>query len=269
MLSIFTVIIAGFAFAGNDYRKPLNRYFRVIDVVSPPTSDLKQDKDYYINGGEKDDLHPGSILKVYRRQDVFDRQTGKPQESMYVPIADVRVIKVTQTNCVARLESKMDPNALPVIEYTNIMVGDFVQLYIQAPEYVPTETPTPIPLEMLITPTPTSGPEYITLPSHVLFGPQEVELRKGAEIYLDEIAQKIIKGSHRVRVEGHTDNTGSIGSNYVLSRKRAVAVAKYLESKGVQKDRIAVKFFGETKPLATNDTAEGRAANRRVEIILE
>lgn len=71
-----------------------------------------------------------------------------------------------------------------------------------------------------------------------------------------------------IEVEGHTDSVGSDTMNQTLSESRAKAVREYLLSQGVPADTIVSRGFGKTKPLATNDTAEGRAQNRRVEIVV-
>lgn len=68
-------------------------------------------------------------------------------------------------------------------------------------------------------------------------------------------------------IAGHTDNTGPEDFNDFLSRERAQAVAKYLETHGISHDRFIVKGYGSTKPIDTNTTNEGRANNRRVDII--
>jgi outer membrane protein OmpA-like peptidoglycan-associated protein len=67
-----------------------------------------------------------------------------------------------------------------------------------------------------------------------------------------------------VRVEGHTDDVGNAVSNLVLSQARADAVAAYLETKGVARERLEPIGYGLSRPIATNKTAAGRAANRRV-----
>lgn len=72
----------------------------------------------------------------------------------------------------------------------------------------------------------------------------------------------------RFKVEGHTDSTGSDETNRVLSLDRAVSVRDYLISQGVDASAIEVEGLGPTRPAASNDTAEGRAQNRRVEIVL-
>jgi outer membrane protein OmpA-like peptidoglycan-associated protein len=71
-----------------------------------------------------------------------------------------------------------------------------------------------------------------------------------------------------VDITGHTDSTGSDSYNMQLSIARASSVARYLESRDVLPQRIYTKGMGETRPIATNDTAQGRALNRRVEILL-
>ncbi|MEI9919251.1 MAG: OmpA family protein [Bacteroidota bacterium] len=74
--------------------------------------------------------------------------------------------------------------------------------------------------------------------------------------------------SIKVEISGHTDNTGTDEHNLVLSKNRAEAVTKYLIQKGVAKDRISTKHYGESKPRDTNDTKEGRQNNRRVEFTI-
>ncbi len=69
-------------------------------------------------------------------------------------------------------------------------------------------------------------------------------------------------------IEGHTDNTGSDAINNKLSQSRAESVQKYLKSKGVEADRLSAKGYGSSLPVASNDTEEGRALNRRVELKL-
>jgi len=71
-----------------------------------------------------------------------------------------------------------------------------------------------------------------------------------------------------VEVAGHTDNVGSDEYNQALSERRANTVAQYLEAHGLRADRVITVGAGETRPVATNDTPEGRQANRRVELTL-
>ncbi len=70
----------------------------------------------------------------------------------------------------------------------------------------------------------------------------------------------------RIRIEGHTDNTGPDAVNLRMSRDRASAVANYLMARGIAGDQLIVTGYGATQPIADNDTESGRARNRRIEI---
>jgi OOP family OmpA-OmpF porin len=85
--------------------------------------------------------------------------------------------------------------------------------------------------------------------------------------YLDQIAD-VLKTHPQitVKVQGHTDSIGTKAYNDALSIRRAQAVKTYLMNKGVREERLSLEGFGFSKPVATNDTAEGRALNRRVEL---
>lgn len=83
---------------------------------------------------------------------------------------------------------------------------------------------------------------------------------------LNEVVSVLIKNpEYKLSIEGHTDNVGEDQANLSLSEKRATAVLNYLSSKGISKERMTSKGFGETQPKALNDTEEGKAINRRVE----
>lgn len=73
----------------------------------------------------------------------------------------------------------------------------------------------------------------------------------------------------KIRVEGHSDNTGKAAYNKTLSQKRAASVAKWLTDHGIDKKRTIAKGWGQEKPIDTNNTEEGRANNRRVEFHIE
>jgi OOP family OmpA-OmpF porin len=71
-----------------------------------------------------------------------------------------------------------------------------------------------------------------------------------------------------LKLSGHTDNTGSTAFNLNLSKKRAEAVKNYLVAQGIDPKRITTEGLGSTKPIASNDTPQGREANRRVEFLV-
>lgn len=110
----------------------------------------------------------------------------------------------------------------------------------------------------------------ITLDGAVLFPTGKSELLELAKRKLDDVAAalKDIDPNQKVVIEGHTDSRGSDANNLELSRKRAEAVRDYLASQGVSADRMQAVGRGESQPIAPNDTPEGRANNRRVEIIV-
>ncbi|OIQ27539.1 MAG: hypothetical protein BM564_12260 [Bacteroidetes bacterium MedPE-SWsnd-G2] len=93
------------------------------------------------------------------------------------------------------------------------------------------------------------------------------ELTAESKSNLDAVAEIFIEfPDTNLMVEGHTDNVGNDVYNQKLSKRRADAVVSYLESKGVNSSRFSVFAFGETKPRFENETKEGQAKNRRVEI---
>ena len=71
----------------------------------------------------------------------------------------------------------------------------------------------------------------------------------------------------KISIEGHTDNVGNLQSNQTLSENRAKAVMNALVLKGVDKSRLSAKGWGQEKPISDNNTDEGKAKNRRVEIV--
>jgi outer membrane protein OmpA-like peptidoglycan-associated protein len=110
----------------------------------------------------------------------------------------------------------------------------------------------------------------ITLSGQVLFVTGKSELLPAARDQLDQVAIALKdQGSLKpMVVEGYTDSVGSDAANQKLSKDRAESVRAYLVSKGVPSDKITAVGKGKANPVASNDTPEGRANNRRVEIIV-
>jgi outer membrane protein OmpA-like peptidoglycan-associated protein len=110
----------------------------------------------------------------------------------------------------------------------------------------------------------------ITLSGSVLFATNQSALLPGAQARLDDVAGALMAAKERnVLVEGHTDSRGGRDANIALSQRRAEAVRSYLMSRGYPSDKIAARGIGQERPVAENGTAEGRANNRRVEIVVE
>ncbi|MEZ5540476.1 MAG: OmpA family protein [Pseudomonadota bacterium] len=109
----------------------------------------------------------------------------------------------------------------------------------------------------------------LNMPGNVTFATDSSDISADFYSVLDAVALVINEYEKTyVDVTGHTDSTGSEDYNMQLSRARAGSVARYLESRKVLPQRITTTGMGESSPIATNDTAQGRALNRRVEILL-
>jgi len=106
---------------------------------------------------------------------------------------------------------------------------------------------------------------YVTL--YINFETAKSDIRPESRNIIDQVAEMLNQHPElKISIEGHTDNTGSPASNQSLSENRAKAVVAAIGLKGVDKTRMTARGFGQSKPIATNDTEEGKALNRRVEI---
>lgn len=109
----------------------------------------------------------------------------------------------------------------------------------------------------------------LNMPSGITFATNESSIQPQFRTTLDQVADVLRQYNQTyVDVYGHTDSTGSDSYNLDLSQRRATAVADYLTMRGVQSARLGTRGFGESQPIASNDTEAGKAANRRVEIKL-
>lgn len=129
----------------------------------------------------------------------------------------------------------------------------------QAPGASPTARPGTNPRTGLQLPT-----------GSITFATNDAALSAQDQAYLDTVAGFLSQHREiRLTVRGHADDLGSAAVNWSLSRRRAEAVAGYLEAHGVAVTRLRVEAYGATQPLAPNDTPTGRATNRRVELALQ
>ena len=113
-----------------------------------------------------------------------------------------------------------------------------------------------------------TAPPTVRLP--IFFEFNSTKLRPEANELLDKVGAALASdelATFRFSVEGHTDSVGSDGFNDQLSRDRAAAVKAYLMAQGVPEERLATSGHGETTPVASNETDDGRQRNRRVELI--
>ncbi|MCG6656168.1 TolC family outer membrane protein [Halomonas campisalis] len=143
------------------------------------------------------------------------------------------------------------------------------------PEVIcPVEGPAGFTLQDLIggvsAPAPTRAPD-VTLSADALFAINSAELSDDARGELDALVAQIgnIDNLQRIFIAGHADITGTDAINDPLSQRRADSVASYLVSQGVDAGLIETRGYGSRRPVASNETVEGRRQNRRVEVTLE
>ncbi len=112
-------------------------------------------------------------------------------------------------------------------------------------------------------------PDRLVLKEKILFSWDKADIEPQSYPLLDEVAQALKDNrSFKVRIEGHTDSTGTESHNQTLSEERARAVLAYLAAHGIAQDRLAYQGFSSSEPLDRNDTETGREANRRVEFVV-
>jgi len=103
--------------------------------------------------------------------------------------------------------------------------------------------------------------------NNVFFKTNDFQLDQKSKTELLKLVDLLkTNSSTKIEISGHTDNVGTEINNQSLSLKRAKEVVAFLNMKGIQKDRIVAKGHGSTKPIAGNDSEEGKAMNRRIEV---
>lgn len=133
----------------------------------------------------------------------------------------------------------------------------------------PEPQPAPPPPVAEPQPPPAAGTKIVTLDApHFDF--DRAELRPSGRATVDEAVAYLREHPDvRVAAEGHTDAIGSEAYNLRLSERRATTVRDYMIEQGIAPDRIVARGYGKARPIADNDTPEGRAQNRRVDIVVE
>lgn len=121
-----------------------------------------------------------------------------------------------------------------------------------------------------------NGAVRVTLADTLLFPSGSAELSPTGRVLVEELSATLMEGENFIIVEGHTDNvpisgalTETFATNWELSAARALAVVRAMEDAGADPARLEARAYGEHRPVAENDTAEGRAVNRRISILIE
>ena len=131
----------------------------------------------------------------------------------------------------------------------------------------PPAAPAPTPAATPAAPAPVPTSEKVTYTADAFFDIDKAVLKPAGQASLDDMVSKLKDINLEVIIAvGHTDSVGTDAYNQKLSVRRAEAVKSYLQGKGIESSRIYTEGKGEKQPVADNETAAGRAKNRRVEI---
>ena len=206
-------------------------------------------------------------IKLNPNVDALDFSNAGPIFKDSASITDfnltVNVDTVTLAGTAASTDQKNTIEQAAAHTWSNLNVVDHLVVNGPAPPPAPPRPPAPDPcanLQAAIAAA-TGGP--------ITFADVGFSLTPADEQILTQVADKLkaCPNAH-ITVNGYTDNTGSEGLNIPLSSQRANTVAEFLVAHGVARDHLVVKGLGSINPIASNDTPDGRARNRRVEIVV-
>jgi OOP family OmpA-OmpF porin len=144
--------------------------------------------------------------------------------------------------------------------------GYFICKALMGEEEVAAVEPAPAPAPP---PVYEEGPSEKIVLRGVNFDFDKSNIRPDAAVILDEAVAALSGSSSAVMVEGHTDWIGTEEYNQGLSERRSESVRRYLVEHGVDESRLSTAGYGESRPVASNETREGRALNRRVELLVQ
>ncbi len=240
----------------------------VIDVATIETKPEETiPSDVYIVVDKKMDIRPGSIFKVFRPKKVAQEPGGEHRLNLYA--GRLQVIDVQNEVLIGRMIEFASRQEHPRVRYETVMLGDC--LVLEAPAGPAGITPEELGAEtvdvssMEIPPAAETPARRRIIPSKVLFKFDSSGIEQKWAPELEQMAKFIAaQRPARVIVEGHADWTGPEAYNVGLSRRRAQAVVDYLVSKhGLDRKLFEIEAYGESRPEASNTTAEGRQKNRR------
>jgi outer membrane protein OmpA-like peptidoglycan-associated protein len=208
----------------------------------------------------RDDVRPARTLWVKGK--VFDRKTGKglPSSVELADLASKQVISKLQTD-----ETGNYLTTLPVGKDYAFNVNRKGYLFYSENFMLGKGSPDSvyhidIPLQ------PIEANASIVL-NNIFFDVNRYDLKPESQIELEEVIRLLKENPGiSIQINGHTDSVGNATDNLLLSENRAKSVVNYLKSKGIDGKRLFFKGYGDTQPISSNGTEEGRAKNRRTEL---
>ncbi|WP_187264632.1 OmpA family protein [Pontibacter beigongshangensis] len=212
---------------------------------------------------EVPDIWKSSEKSTYAQGRVFDNVTKKPLK------ATIQLYDVKADSLVQQVNSDQVSG-----EYTAVLAeGRKYALYVSAPaymmnslsfDYTSAKALTPVALDVYLDPI--SAGAAVVL-NNIFFNTGEYALAQDSKTELNKLISFLQQNKDlKIEIAGHTDDVGSDDANQVLSEKRARSVAEYLAGKGIGKDRLRSKGYGESRPKQPNTTEENRSLNRRIEM---
>ncbi len=208
-------------------------------------------------------LRPAPVVLV--SGNVLDAKTGKPV------MAEIKYENLESGKEIGSARTSPGTGAYKI----TLPAGENYGYRAEAPGYVPvsqnldlTKADTYQELERDLTLIPLEKGETVRL-NNIFFETAKADLRPESFTELDRVVTMLKDNPNmEIMIEGHTDNVGTPAGNMQLSAARALAVQSYLISKGITNTRLRTKGFGESKPVAANDTEANRQQNRRVEFTI-
>ncbi|MFT2011206.1 OmpA family protein [Pontibacter sp. 13R65] len=204
-----------------------------------------------------------SEKSTYAQGRVFDNRTKKPLK------ATIQLYDVKADSLVQQVSSDQVSG-----EYTVVLAeGKKYALYVSAPsymmnslsfDYTSAKALKPLALNVYLDPISTGAAVVL---NNIFFNTGEYALVQDSKTELNKVIGFLEQNKEmKIEIAGHTDDVGSDDANQVLSERRAKSVADYLAGKGISKDRLRAKGYGETKPKQPNTSEENRSLNRRIEM---
>jgi outer membrane protein OmpA-like peptidoglycan-associated protein len=237
----------------------------VVDVMRSERA-----ADVYVSLGKDANIRVSDFGRVFRRLEVVGETQSAGRVDLYV--GRLQIIDVQDSVSIGRMIDFAPREKYPQVRYETVMVGDCVVLETRAER---PEAAAPTAVEVLpgspstqVKPPEDVPPVRRLIPTKVLFETDSARISDEWQEELSQLATFIHNEKPaRVVVEGHADATGTESHNMRLSERRARAVVDYMvERHGIERSVFDIKAYGESAPIASNQSPEGRQENRRASV---